>query len=213
MSKILTSVSFLLAILVAAPMAAAAAGGAAKTPTLNPDDHVMGQTSAPVTMIEYASLTCPHCAAFEEEDLPAIKKKWIDTGKVKLVYRDFPLDGYALKASMLARCAPDDRYFQFIESFFESQENWVTAADPTAALTEIARLGGMTADATKRCFADKKLEKAIVKERFTANKDYGVDSTPTFFILGANGTTKIEGAEPIADFDTALAAAMPKGKG
>jgi protein-disulfide isomerase len=210
MSKILSSALVLLAVFAAVPTASATTGSATQMPVVRPEDRVLGKDSAPVAMIEYASLTCPHCAAFEQESLPKIKKRWIDTGKVKLIYRDFPLDGYALKAAMIARCAPDGRYFEFVESFFESQESWVTADDPLKALEGIARLGGMEPDAIKRCLADKNLEKAVINQELDAKKDFGVDSTPTFFVIGANGTKKIEGAQPIQDFDAALAAAMPK---
>jgi protein-disulfide isomerase len=182
-----------------------------KTPTVTAADRVLGKSNAPVTIIMYASLTCPHCAAFDQEKLPLIRKDWIDTGKVKLVYRDFPLDGAALLAAAIARCAPADRYFAFIGSLFESQSRWVLAQDPVDALKRVVRLGGMDGAAVDKCRADTKLQEAIVAGAEEAKNDYGVESTPTFFILGPSGaSTKLVGDLPYADFAKALGDAMPK---
>jgi protein-disulfide isomerase len=204
MPKILSLALFLLC---AAILPAAAAD---RSPGVTPQDHVMGKAKAPIAIIEYASLTCPHCAAFEKERYPEIKKAWVDTGKARYIYRDFPLDRYALLASAIARCAPADRYFAFIQSFFDTQASWAVASDPLAALKGIARLGGMDAASVDRCLADTKLQEAIVDTETQAHKEYGVDSTPTFFIIGANGTTKLVGEQSYADFSKALTAAMPK---
>ena len=87
------------------------------------DDRILGKPDAPITIVEYASLTCPHCAHFQAEVLPEIKKQWIDTGKAKLVLRDFPLDEEALRAAMIARCAPPDRYYAFAETFLRLRRN------------------------------------------------------------------------------------------
>ena len=86
------------------------------------DDRILGKPEAPITIVEYASLTCPHCAHFANDVLPEIKKAWIDTGKARLVLRDFPLDEPALRAAMIARCAPPDRYYAFADTFFAAQE-------------------------------------------------------------------------------------------
>src|SRR3974377_906811 len=94
--------------------------------SITKDDRILGNADAPITIIEYSSLTCPHCAHFTNEVLPELKKKWIDTGKAKLVLRDYPLDEPALRAAMIARCAPPDRYYAYIDTFFGSQEKWVT---------------------------------------------------------------------------------------
>ncbi|HEX4113664.1 MAG TPA: DsbA family protein [Stellaceae bacterium] len=205
MPKILSLALVLFCVTAVVPAVAAD-----QSPTVTAQDHVLGKAAAPVAIIEYASLTCPHCAAFEKEAYPALKKDWIDPGKAKLIYRDFPLDRYALLASAIARCAPPDRYFAFVQSFFDSQENWVTAADPLAALKGIARLGGMNAASVDKCLADTKLQEAIVGTETQAKDDYGVNSTPTFFIIGANGTTKLIGEQPYADVNRALTNAMPK---
>ena len=205
MSKVWAGMLVLMCLAVAAP----AAFAEDKSPTVSAQDHVLGQVTAPVSIIEYASLTCPHCAAFEKDNYPQIKKDWVDTGKAKLIYRDFPLDRYALMASSIASCAPDNRYFAFIESFFDSQETWVTATDPAAALKGIARLGGMDAAAVDKCLADTKLQERIIAIEATAKNDYGVNSTPTFFIVGAHGTAKLVGDQSYADFNKAVAAASP----
>ena len=184
-----------------------ASGATAGTVALAPDDHVLGMPDAPITIVEYASLTCPHCAEFDRDTLPKIKEKWIDTGKAKLVFRDFPLDGLALRAAMLARCAPPDRYFGYIDVLFHSQNNWARADDPILALSRIARLGGMSDQQFQACMSNEELQRSVAASRQTAEKDYGVESTPTFFL---NGTMMKPGALPFNDFDQALTAAQPK---
>jgi protein-disulfide isomerase len=210
MPKILSAVLVVFCLLAVATPGKNARADDNKVPTVTAQDRVMGKAGAPVSIIEYASLTCPHCAAFEHDTLPTIRKDWIDTGKAKLIYRDYPLDRNALLASTIASCAPGDRYFAFIAAFFESQAQWVIAPKPLDALKRIARLGGMDEAAVDKCVADSKLQEAIVAGEAQAHSDYGVDSTPTFFILGANGSTKLVGDLPYADFANALNAAMPK---
>lgn len=188
--------------------APAATLGQSSGPTVTPQDHVLGKESAPITIIEYASLTCPHCAEFDRDTLPKIKENWIDTGKAKLVFRDFPLDGLALKAAMLARCAPPDRYFAFVNTLFQTQRTWEMANNPEQELGRLAKLGGIGEDQFKKCMADEKLADAVTASRYTAEKEYGVDSTPTFFINGAKMNPN--GAQPYDVFDKVLTAALPK---
>jgi protein-disulfide isomerase len=210
MPKILSVAALLLCVaMVGIKVPAALADD--KKPTVTAGDRVLGKTNAPVTIIEYASLTCPHCAAFEQEKLPQIRKDWIDTGKAKLVFRDFPLDGTALLAATIAHCAPSDEYFAFVGSLFESQNRWVLAQDPVEALKQVVRIGGMDGAAVDKCRADTKLQDAIVAGAEQAKNNYGVESTPTFFILGPNGAnTKLVGDLPYADFAKALSDAMAK---
>ena len=172
-------------------------------PTLAPDDQVLGKADAPITIFEYASLTCPHCAEFDVETFPKVKAEWIDTGKAKLVYRDYPLDQSALKAAILARCAPPDRFYSFIDVLFHSQVSWATSGDVTEALSRIARLGGVGEDKFNDCMKDQKLSDRIVGERLVAQNQYGVDSTPTFFVNGK----KVVGALPYDEFAKVLSAA------
>jgi len=173
---------------------------------ITPDDRVLGKQDAPITIVEYASLTCPHCADFDKETLPKIREKWIDTGKAKLIFRNFPFDKPALQAALIAACAPGDRYFNFVDVLFQQQRQWATAQDPTAALTRIAKLGGMSDQQAHSCLADKEMENKIVAGRLAAEKDLGVNSTPTFFINGK----KLLGAQEFAKFDEALQQASPK---
>ena len=166
--------------------------------TLGDDDMVLGAPSAPITMIEYSSFTCPHCASFHIETLPDIKKNFIAPGKVRLVYRHFPFDQPALMAAALAECNGDDRlFFNFLNALFDSQDSWARAADPIAALTNIGRLGGLKPDAIAACFNDRALLDRILSSRVEGAKLFGIDSTPTFIVNGE----KLVGALPYAQFE------------
>ena len=163
-------------------------------------ERVLGKADAPVTVIEFASLTCPHCKDFEINTLPKLKTAYIDTGKVKLIYRDFPLDGRALLAAMVARCAPKDRYFAFLDALFRSQDVWARAQDPLQALSQVARLGGMSQTEFDACIKNKDLFEAIKKDATDAQQQYKVESTPTFVINGK----KMEGGHSFESFEAAL---------
>jgi len=165
--------------------------------TLGDDDMVLGAPSAPITMIEYSSFTCPHCASFHIETLPDIKKNFIAPGKVRLVYRHFPFDQPALMAAALAECAGRDRFFNFVDVLFGSQDSWTKAADPLAALTNIGRLGGLKADAIEACFNDRELLDRILSSRVEGAKEFGINSTPTFIVNGE----KLVGALPYEQFE------------
>lgn len=173
---------------------------------LTKDDRILGNPDAPVTIIEYASLTCPHCAHFANDILPELKKKWIDTGKVKLVFRDFPLDEEALRAAMIARCAPPDRFYAYVDTFFAAQEKWVMARDYREALARLVRLGGMSQQTFDNCLKDSAVENKILEERLIASKELDVNSTPTFFING----TKFTGAPTVEEFDKVLSGLSTK---
>jgi protein-disulfide isomerase len=151
-------------------------------------------------------LTCPHCAHFTVDVLPKLKQKWIDTGKAKLVLRDFPLDEPALRAAMVARCAPPDKFYPLVDTFFAQQENWVTSRDYRAALEKLAKLAGIGDKQFKTCIEDKKLEDQVVQSRLTAAQQLGVNSTPSFFIDGK----KFEGAPTFEAFDQQLSGLAPK---
>jgi protein-disulfide isomerase len=177
---ILTLVVILLAGLGAEARAQAATAGA--DPRLQ--DMVIGKADAKVTIIEYASLTCPHCATFHAEVLPALKTEYLDTGKAKLIYRDFPLDNLAFAGAILARCGGPEKYFTFLNVLFAQQRQWATASDPKAALTQIARLGGVSAEQFDKCLADKALGDYILNARLEGNQKFNVNSTPTLIING-----------------------------
>jgi protein-disulfide isomerase len=174
--------------------------------SINKDDRVLGNPDAPITIVEYASLTCPHCAHFANDVLPELKKKWIDTGKAKLVLRDFPLDEPALRAAMIARCAPPDRYYAYVDTFFAAQDKWVMARDYREALARLVKLGGMGKDEFDNCLKNTALENKIVEGRLVASKEFDVNSTPTFFING----TKFTGAPTVEEFEKVLSGLSAK---
>lgn len=169
------------------------------------DDKVLGDPDAPVTLIEYSSMTCPHCARFHTDVLPQIKAQYIDTGKVKLVLRDFPLNQPALVAAQIAHCLPDDRYFGFVDVVFQTQDAWARSEDPTAALTRTARLAGLSETQVDACLADKALEERIVESRFKGSDTFEISSTPTFII---NGETVL-GAQDFEVFKRVIEKHLP----
>jgi protein-disulfide isomerase len=148
------------------------------------DEHVLGKADAPVTIIEYASMTCPHCADFHEKTMPRIKSEYIDKGLVRFVFRPFPLDGVALRASALAQCAPPDAYFSILDILFRTQKEWAYATDPIAALKQTARTVGMANDTINRCIDDQAMLDRIVASRTEGESKFAVNSTPSFIING-----------------------------
>ena len=161
-------------------------------------DRVLGNPEAPVTMDDFSSLTCPHCADFHTQTLPLLIAKYVNTGKMKVVFHDFPLDQYALRAAMLARCADPEHYFGFINVLFEDQKRWVHASDPQQALAQIGALGGLSAADFSACMANKELSDVIIARTQDAQKKFDVRSTPTFVFN--NGAKKLEGALPVEKF-------------
>ncbi len=147
-------------------------------------DMVYGKADAPVTIVEYASLTCSHCADFAVNTFPTIKEKYIDTGKAKLIFREFPFDPRATAAFMLARCAPEDRYFPMVEVFFKQQQQWAGAADGEAALLQIAKLAGFTQESFKACLTNQQVLGDVNATMERGSTEFGVNATPTFFING-----------------------------
>lgn len=189
--------ALLLACVVAAPLLAMHPAAAA--PVLG--DIPRGNPDAPVTVIEYASLTCPHCAAFARETMPELQRRYIDTGKVKYVYRDFPLDQTALRASQLARCSGPERFYQYLDVMFAQQRSWANAADPIAALKQLVRLGGLGGAEADACLADEDLANSILQSRLQAQQEHKVDSTPSFLVNGQmfTGERSIDGFAALLD--------------
>jgi len=146
-------------------------------------DVMIGSDKAPVTVIEYASMTCPHCAHFEETTLPELKKRYIDTGKVRYVMREFPLDALAAAGFMLARCAGPDKYESVVETLFAKQADWAVQ-NPIAPLMAIAKQFGFTEESFNACLANQKVLDDIQAVRDHAVNKLSVNSTPTFFING-----------------------------
>ncbi|MEP1206199.1 MAG: DsbA family protein [Rhizobiaceae bacterium] len=148
------------------------------------EDEIMGDVNAPVTLLEYASMTCPHCKSFHERIMPAIKKKYIDTGKVKYILRPFPFDGdrRGEAAFMLAKCAPNNNYYAMLDALFATQQTWAGKGNPVPELLRISKLSGMTEADFKACLSDQELLTNMIKGRNLAVKEFNVRATPTVFI-------------------------------
>lgn len=143
----------------------------------------LGNEKAPVTIIEYASMTCPHCARFHETTYPELKKKYIDTGKVRFIFREFPLDEVAAAAFMLARCGGKERYFPMIELLFQKQRDWAVQR-PLAPLMTLSKQAGFTEQSFNECLKNQQVLDGIEDVRKRASQKFNVQSTPTFFING-----------------------------
>lgn len=156
-------------------------------------EKTIGNADAPVTIVEYASMTCGHCANFHNDTLPAIKERYIDTGKARMVFREFPFDPRAEAGFMLARCA-DDKYFAMIDVLFKQQRNWAGVDNAREALLQIARLAGFSQEAFEACLTDQKLLEDVRAVRTRGATDFGIDATPTFFINGNkySGALKVD---------------------
>jgi protein-disulfide isomerase len=159
-------------------------------------DRQLGPDNAPVTIIEYASLTCPHCAHFENTTFPDLKKRYIDTGKVRYIFREFALNPLDMGAIMLARCIDKDKYFPFVETLFAKQDAWVVQK-PIEPLFRIAQQAGFTRASFEACLKNQQIMDGIEKERTRASEKFGVNSTPTFFVNGKvlRGAMSIEDLE------------------
>ncbi|MFC5066695.1 DsbA family protein [Flaviflagellibacter deserti] len=163
-------------------------------------DQAVGDANAPITIIEYASLTCPHCAHFHETTYPELKKRYIDTGKVRFIFREFPLDNYATAGFMLARCGGDGKYFPILEAFFNKQEELMKAANPFDWIQGFGKQVGFTQESLDSCLSNQQLLDSVMAVRQRAAEKLGVSSTPTFFI---NGKVK-RGAMTIEELDKEL---------
>ena len=167
------------AVAMLTPMPGAAAGIGER-----PGDLAEGDPDAPVTLIEYFSLTCPHCRWFHENIYHRLKPAYVDTGKLRYVARDFPLNPPAVQATILARCAGRERYFTFIDVLFETFDDWADARDFTDALAQIGEFGGVSREQFEACLADKDLEEAIFQGMTVAQAEYDVSGTPTIIVNG-----------------------------
>lgn len=147
-------------------------------------DRILGKPDAPVTIIEYASMTCPHCQHFHEATFPQLKEQYIDTGKVRFIFREFPLDGLAAVASMVARCAPEDQFYPLISLMFEHQNEWAFTNDPLKNLFNLVKQTGFTQETFDACWKNQKTLDGVTAVRNRGAEKFGVNGTPTFFING-----------------------------
>lgn len=170
----------LLGLVAASPFIMARAHAAESDPRFAP--RTFGAAQAPIKVTEFFSLTCTHCAAFSRETMPDVKTKLIETGKLQMIYRDFPLDRVALMAAMVARTLPVDRYEPFVSALFASQDRWAfnSDANPREELAKMAGLAGMSRPAFDAAISDKDLQQFILAEQQKAEEEFHVDSTPTF---------------------------------
>ena len=199
----------LAAVLLALPVSAALAAGdtlkPAETEALNAaqalPDIVQGKADAPATIVEYASLTCSHCAAFHKDVWPALKAKYVDTGKAKFVLREFPLDPLSSAAFMLARCAGPGKRDAVVDRLFDRQAEWAFAANALAKLKDEMLASGVSGADFDACLKNQTLLNQVSAVRNKAHEALGVDSTPTFFVAGR----RLAGERKLAEFDELLA--------
>lgn len=170
------------------------------------DDRILGQADAPVTIIEYSSLTCPHCANFHKNTLPQVKKNWIDTGRARLVYRHYPLDQLALRAAALADCVKGDGFFGFLDVLFLNQQKWAGSNEPFKVLQQYAALAGIGPDAFQACISDDAAITRILEKQTNGRDTYNVASTPSFVVNG----TPVVGARGYDEFNGILEGAASK---
>jgi protein-disulfide isomerase len=172
------------------------------TPGALPDAWI-GSKDAPVTIIEYASMTCPHCAAFHAETWPALKTKYVDTGKVRFVLREFPLDPLATAGFMLARCAGPDKRNALTDLLFDQQKNWAFVDKPVDALASTVRQAGITQAQFESCLKDQTLFSQVNQMRDQASSKFNIQATPTFFINGKKYTGELSVAQMDKDIEDA----------
>ena len=162
------------------------------------DDFIIGDENAPITIIEYASLSCSHCADFHINRLPDLIVEFVDTGKAKIVFRDFPFNYPALLGSMVLRCVPGDIRYEYSNALYQLQSKWVVRenAKTTQELYKIMQSGGMTKETFNECINNVDLENKILQGVIAAQSEFNIKSTPSFIINGI----LIEGNKPIKDF-------------
>jgi protein-disulfide isomerase len=147
-------------------------------------DMMLGKADAPITVVEYSSMTCPHCQSFHLNVLPHLEKTYIEPGKARLIFREYPLDQLAMAVAMIARSAPADKYFDVVQLYFERLDSWARSDRPLDAIRNVAKQIGFTDDSFKAALTDQKLLDAITQMRARASDTFKVNSTPTFFVNG-----------------------------
>ncbi len=168
-------------------------------------DKALGDPNAKVTVIEYASLTCSHCAHFHETTFTPFKEKYVDTGKVRFIFREFPFDPVATSAFMLARCAPADSYFPMVDLLFRQQQTWAFGDRPADALFNIVKQAGFTQESFRACLTNQQILDGVNWVKNRAAEQFDVSATPTFFINGK----KLSGALTLEELDQEIEPLLP----
>jgi len=163
-------------------------------------EMALGDPKAPNVVIEYLSMTCPHCERFHRDVYPLLKTRYIDTGKAYFIVREFPLDPLASAAIVIARCAPKERFFPLVDLMFDRQSEWAFVANPADALLNLVKQAGFTEESFNACLTNQPILDGVNWVRDRAEKQFGVGSTPTFFVNGA----KMTGEQTIESFDKTL---------
>lgn len=202
MSRVLVWATFFIGMTL--PFAWAAA------PTQGLPDQALGRADAPLTITGYSSLTCSHCADFMTTILPEIEKRYIDTGKVRFIYRDFAMNGIDLKGMSLAHCMPEGQFFPFIKIVYKNQATWIHGDKPDATLTQYAKMAGLSAEKAQSCAEDTKLMDALVAVRTEAMEKLEIKATPTFVF--SDKETKLVGTRSLDEFIAAIDKALAKKK-
>lgn len=186
-------------------------------PTVQPTGKFIGRADAPVQIIEFASLTCSHCAAFHTQTLDALRVALVDTGKARIEFRPFPLNKPALDATKILNCLPEHQFYPFMSMLFETQDHWAFSNDYLASLKQNAKLAGMTDAAFDACLADKAAETKLLEQIQSDSEKYKVESTPTFVIVPTISQTelspdqmKLVGNQPVPNFAARVDALLPK---
>jgi protein-disulfide isomerase len=163
-------------------------------------EMTLGDPQAPNVVIEYMSMTCPHCQRFHSDVYPEFKKKYVDTGKVYFILREYPLDPLAKAAIVLARCEPKERFFPLVDLMFDHQSEWAFVPNPVLALQDLLKQAGFTQESFQACLTNQPILDGVNWVQDRAQKQFGVASTPTFFING----TKVPGEQSLAELDKLL---------
>jgi protein-disulfide isomerase len=164
-------------------------------------DSFLGKADAPVTIVEYSSMTCSHCADFHKDVFPDLKKKYIDTGKVKYILREFPFDNVSAAAFMLTRCVDTSRRYDMLKVLYSHQKDWAFNKSPVDDLKRLSKQAGFTDETFNKCLTDEELRKSMEDGRERAHKEFAINSTPTFFVNGK----RLKGGHSLKEFDEVIA--------
>jgi protein-disulfide isomerase len=201
---LVTQITVGLRVFVVFMMTLAAAATGALAQDAKPLEVALGAEDAPVTVVEYMSLTCPHCANFHNTVLPDVMKAYVDTGKVRMVFRDYPLDGVAYRAAIVSHCMAESgpkRYYGFVSILFQQQRRWATSADPMGEVAKLARIGGLSQEKFDACLANEAYAQGVLLSYQQGETEFGVKSTPSFIVNGrlVSGEMTLEEFQKVVD--------------